>query len=215
MQSIKLMLAICLLLTLSACGGGSGSDPSGADASSDSDSGSDSGSGTNAVDTDNDGTPDTEDGDDDNDSIVDGSDNCPLLSNSDQLDIDNDGQLVTDSVENLPQNHAAYIEASCLDAKLYASGATPILVYCDWKKPLTPDGMVRQSLAIPLMLEKELPNWKWASCAETWETMRPYFLGCPHGSRSSLFVDQNTGQAMKSIWNKLINTGMYGPIQVG
>ena len=44
--------------------------------------------------------------------------------------------------------------------------------------------------------------------------MRHYFLGSPHGSRSSLFVSQETGQAMKKIWEALIHTGMFGPIKV-
>ena len=50
--------------------------------------------------------------------------------------------------------------------------------------------------------------------AEDREPMLPYFLGRPHGRRSSLFVNQGTGQAMKKVWNALINTGMFGPIKV-
>ena len=68
--------------------------------------------------------------------------------------------------------------------------------------------------AMPLILEQEVPCWKWSERAETWETMRPYLLGTPHGSRSSLFVDQETGQAIKKIWNSLIHTGMFGPVKV-
>jgi hypothetical protein len=67
---------------------------------------------------------------------------------------------------------------------------------------------------MPLLLEKEIPCWRWAVLAETWESMRPYFLGRPHGKLSSLFVSQETGQAMKKVWNALINTGMFGPIKV-
>ena len=36
----------------------------------------------------------------------------------------------------------------------------------------------------------------------------------PHGSRSSLFVTQETGLTMKKVWIMLINTGMFGPIKV-
>jgi hypothetical protein len=52
------------------------------------------------------------------------------------------------------------------------------------------------------------------SAAETWDTMRPYFLGRPHGSRSSLFVNQETGQAIKKVWEALTHTDMFGPIMV-
>lgn len=41
--------------------------------------------------------------------------------------------------------------------------------------------------------------------------MRPYILGSPHGRRSSLFVNQESGQAMKKVWEALIASGMFGP----
>jgi len=126
-----------------------------------------------------------------------------------------DGQNVLDSVAKLPDHHAAGITAERLDVKLYNTQAQPILVKCNWKKPLLPDGTIPASIAVPLILEQELPMWRWAEVAETWETMRYYLLGNPHGSRSSLFVNQETGQTIKKIWNALIYTGMYGPIKVG
>lgn len=125
-----------------------------------------------------------------------------------------DGQDVIDSVAALPPNPVATITAERLDVQLYQSDANPILVKCDWDKPLSMDGMIPLSLAMPLLLEKEIPCWQWSQVAETWESMRPYFLGTPHGSRSSLFVNQDTGQAIKKVWNALICTGMFGPIKV-
>lgn len=125
-----------------------------------------------------------------------------------------DGQDVIDSVEALPRHPDAYITAERLDVKLYNPMTTPILVKCVWERDLELDGMIPLSVAMPLLLEKEVPCWRRAEVAETWETMRPYFIGQPHGSRSSLFVSQETGQAMKAIWNALIHTGMFGPIYV-
>jgi hypothetical protein len=125
-----------------------------------------------------------------------------------------DGQKVIDSVAALPPHPAASITAERLDVKLYNPNATPILVKCNWEKPLPMDGMIPLAIAMPLILENEVPCWRWSVVAETWETMRPYFLGTPHGSRSSLFVSQETGQAIKKIWNALIYTGMFGPIKV-
>ncbi len=125
-----------------------------------------------------------------------------------------DGQEIIDSVDSLPYSHAATITAKRLDVQLYHSSATPILVTCDWENPISSNGMIPASIAIPLMLQKEVPCWEWATLGETWETMQPYFLGSPHGSRSSLFVNQETGLTMKKVWNLLINTGMFGPIKV-
>lgn len=132
-----------------------------------------------------------------------------------------DGQEVIDSVEALPDHPVAYIKAERIDAKLYHPRATPILVKCTWDIPTSKVNQkdlstktIPLAVAMPLLLSQELPCWEWADVAETWETMRPYFLGSPHGARSSLFVSQETGQAMKRIWNSIINTGMFGPIKV-
>lgn len=124
-----------------------------------------------------------------------------------------DGQDIIDSVKKLPRNSVATITAERLDVKFYSTIANPILVYCDWEKLLPDNNMIPTSLAVPLMLQKEMPCSEWSRYAETWETMRLYFLGSPHGSRSSLFVSQETASTMKKIWNVLITTGMFGPIR--
>jgi len=126
----------------------------------------------------------------------------------------NGGREVIESVEQLPPSQVATINAEPVNEQLYHPDAKPVLVRCEWSKPLPLDGMIPKSLAVPLMLEQEVPCWRWSEFAETWESMQPYFLGTPHGSRSSLFVNQETGQVLKKIWNALIYTGMFGPIKV-
>lgn len=126
----------------------------------------------------------------------------------------NDGQEIIDCVEAFPYNPIATINAERLDVQLYNSSVTPILITCEWNKSLPYNRMIPASLAVPLMLKKEIPCHEWSEVGETWESMRHYFLGSPHGSRSSLFVNQETALTMKKIWNLLINTGMYGPIMV-
>lgn len=118
-----------------------------------------------------------------------------------------------ESVYKLPYNSAATITAERTNYPFYHSTTESVLVVCEWADFSHSDCMIPKSIAIPLMLEKEIPNWRWSEIGETWESMRPYFLGRPYGSRSSLFVSQETGQAMKTIWNAIINTGMYGPIR--
>jgi len=125
-----------------------------------------------------------------------------------------DGQEVIDAVLKLPSHPAAHITAERLDVKFYHLETTPVLVKCNWEHGVENDRMIPLRIAMPLILEKEVPCWQWAEVAETWETMRHYFLGSPHGSRSSLFVSQDTGQAIKKIWEALIYTGMFGPIKV-
>lgn len=125
-----------------------------------------------------------------------------------------DGQDVLDSINKLPSHPLATITAERLEVQLYSSSATSILVKCNWNKRLDPDGTIPLHMAMPLILEREIPCWEWSQVAETWESMRPYFLGMPHGSRSSLFLSQETGQAIKKVWNALIYTGMFGDIKI-
>lgn len=125
----------------------------------------------------------------------------------------NDGQEVIESVRNMKQHHLAYIQAERLDIQLYHPTATPIVVWCEWSADLLDDGTIPASMAVPLLLEKELPCYHWAQVAEPWESIHPSFLGKPHGKRSSLFVNQETGLKIKKIWESLIQTGMFGPIK--
>ncbi|ENV69800.1 hypothetical protein [Acinetobacter towneri] len=123
-----------------------------------------------------------------------------------------DGQRVIDSVHQQLRNNHALITAERLGVKFYSSKATAILVKCEWSKPLYEDGTIPLSTAMPLILEKAIEASKMSSCAETWDNMLPHLLGKPHGRRSSLFVNQETGQAIKKTWEMLINSGMFGPI---
>lgn len=121
-------------------------------------------------------------------------------------------ETILDSVEQLEDTSFAKIRAEALDFELYHRDATPVLVKCIWSHPMETDGTIPKRLAVPLMLEYEVPMWRWSEVAETWATMRSYILGSPHGSRSSLFVNQETGQTLKSLYKTLIETGMFGPI---
>lgn len=129
-----------------------------------------------------------------------------------------DGQEIIDSVENLPSNSFATITAERLNVKFYSNNTVPILVKCIWKVPWKireRDGTFPKSLVVPLMLENEvMPTWRRARLGETWESMRPMMLGSPHGKQSSLFVNQETGQTLKKVWNTLLYTGMFGSIKV-
>ena len=122
-----------------------------------------------------------------------------------------DGEAVVESVANIAGHQCASVTAEELDVPLYSSGTAPILVRCEWDRVLDLENQIPKSLAIPLMLEKELPVWRWSQHAESWETMRPYLLGLPHGNRSSHFVSQDTAIAMKKLYMGMVESGMFGP----
>ncbi|EKP0311741.1 hypothetical protein JE959_001767 [Aeromonas veronii] len=124
----------------------------------------------------------------------------------------NDGQNVIDSVNALPHHQVAHISARRLGEPLYHEDTTAIVVKCEWHKDIEDNRTIPANIAVPLMLQKELKHWERAQVAETWDTMSPHFLGRPHGKRSSLFVTQDTGLAMKRVWDTLIRTGTFGPV---
>lgn len=124
----------------------------------------------------------------------------------------NDREKVINSLHNQVLNDAAVITSERLAVKSYSSQANVILVKCEWNKPLYEDRTIPLSTAMPLILEKAIKASKTSTFAETWESMLPHLLGKPHERRSSLFVNQETGQAIKKAWEILINSGMFGPI---
>lgn len=123
------------------------------------------------------------------------------------------GDDVIDSAYSVVCPPSISISAERLNVPFYSESTQPILVRCDWETGLEPNHTVPKSLAVPLMLEREVPIWRWAQRAESWETMRPYLLGEPHGSRSSLFVTQDTALAIKKIYLSLVESGMFGSVK--
>jgi hypothetical protein len=122
-----------------------------------------------------------------------------------------DVENVIESAQGI-QHICASIVAEELNVPFYIYGANPILVKCEWSVPLDAGKLIPKRIAVPLMLEQEVPCWRWAARAENWETMRPYYLGEPHGGRSSLFVDQETAIAMKKAHLALVESGMFGAL---
>lgn len=117
------------------------------------------------------------------------------------------------SVKHLQGHRDATISAEALDIPLYNDGATPVLVKCEWNTTLEEEGTVPKQIAVGLFLEQEVPCWRWAQRGETWENMRHYILGAPRGSKSSLFVNQETGNALKTVYLSMLNAGLFGPIK--
>lgn len=100
-----------------------------------------------------------------------------------------------------------------LPFKLFDPDTTAVMVLCNWdESQLEEDGTIEPQTVFSLFLEREAPEWRGAEYAEPWETMRPYLLGRPSGARSSLFVNQNTGQAIKTVYTTLINAGASGKL---
>ncbi|MDK2594433.1 hypothetical protein [Pseudoalteromonas obscura] len=99
-----------------------------------------------------------------------------------------------------------------LDFPLYSDSAYPVLVK-SVDIELEADGTIRSRDALAWCAQELVRNARNAQVAETWWNMKSEILGSPHGSRSSLIVNQHTGGHMRKILETLNNSGMYGPIK--
>jgi hypothetical protein len=131
------------------------------------------------------------------------------------------GQKIIDSVNELWKSkayerysHVARIEAERLDKPFYFEGTDPILVVCNWLKPMPNDRTIPKNIAVGLMLENEVPCWRESQCGETWESMRPYLIGEPCGKRSSMFLDEEAGQTIKKVYEAITYSGMFGNLKI-
>lgn len=124
---------------------------------------------------------------------------CPY--SGDQAD-----QLV-DAVNLLPG-----LTAYRLPEPLYANNACPVVVEAN-EVELEADGTIRSRDALTWFAQQSVKEAWNAVVAETWWNIRSCILGRPHGSRSSLFVNQHTGAHMRKILEALNNSGMFGPIK--
>lgn len=128
---------------------------------------------------------------------------------------ENNVKKVLESIESQKPNRAAYLTAHVLDVSFYSSEATAILVRCNWFNELNEDSTIPTTIAVPLILEYALRVSKFAEFAEPWDVIHPHLLGRPHGKRSSLLINQETGMKIKKLWELLNGSGMFGAIKGG
>jgi len=104
------------------------------------------------------------------------------------------------------------LQAYRLKDPLYAEGTYPVVVEAT-EVLLEADGTIRSRDALTWFTQETVKEAWNAEVAETWWNIRSLILGQPHGSRSSLFVNQHTGMHMRKILEALNNSGMFGPIK--
>ena len=129
------------------------------------------------------------------------------------------GQDVIDSVESLPinKNHSVPVTITTErldDVFFYSKEAVPILIRCVWHDNLPNFPKIPKNFAIPLMLEQELPSFYHAQCGETWDSMADEFLGSPRSNLLSPFVSTGTANAMRTVWDTLVHTGVFNGIKI-
>lgn len=114
-------------------------------------------------------------------------------------------KLVT-SVEQIPGLYARR-----LNSPLYADSAHPVVVAA-LNVEREADGTIRSRNAIAWFTQFTAAAADRAQVSETWWNIRSSILGVPHGSRSSLFVNQHSGLHMRKILEAMNASGMFGPV---
>jgi hypothetical protein len=109
-------------------------------------------------------------------------------------------------------NSVEGLHAYRLDTPLYADNTYPVVVEA-YNVTLDADGTIKNKDAIGWFMQTAVRNAHSAKVAETWWNMQGLILGHPHGSRSSLFVNQYTGGHMKKLLEAMNNSGMFGPVK--
>ena len=104
------------------------------------------------------------------------------------------------------------LDAYRLEQPLYADNAHPVVVVAV-NVELEADGTIRSRDALAWFVQLSAAEATGAQVAETWWNVRSLILGSPHGSRSSLFVNQHTGVHMRKILEAMNASGMFGPIK--
>lgn len=104
------------------------------------------------------------------------------------------------------------LDAYRLERPLYADNAHPVVVVAV-NVELEADGTIRSRDALAWFVQLSAAEATGAQVAETWWNVRSLIIGSPHGSRSSLFVNQHTGVHMRKILEAMNASGMFGPIK--
>jgi hypothetical protein len=119
---------------------------------------------------------------------------------------DDTADRLVEAVEQVPGLYAYRLQDP-----LYRDGTYPVVVGAE-EVVLEADGTIRSRDALAWFVQELTTRARSAKVAETWWNIRRYILGAPHGSRSSLFVNQYTGAHMRKILEAMNNSGMFGPI---
>lgn len=124
------------------------------------------------------------------------------------------GEKILNSVSELQSTDNGWSQVKAKSAKFpfYDSDSTPIIVWCEWERGHESDGTILRQAAVGRFLEQQLATWTEAEAGESWKTRRNHFLGQPCGARSSLFINQDTGQKMKTAWNAILASGVFGEV---
>lgn len=112
------------------------------------------------------------------------------------------------SIKHLNNQFGYSIKYSQIPVMLYSKKVTPILVRTNQCYEINGDLTISKRSAAKLFIDKVFQSFDCRYSSGNWEDFSPCVLGTPSGGRSSLFVNQETGQILKTIFTTFVKQGL-------
>ena len=126
---------------------------------------------------------------------------CPYLETS--------VQALFESIQELNEEFGLSLTCEKIEIPLYRKGAFPVLVTSNACYQIDDDLTIGKKSAIELFLKGVVNSVGFRFNNVDWKDFAQVLLGAPSGARSSLFVNEATGQALKTLCMTLVKQGLF------
>lgn len=118
-------------------------------------------------------------------------------------------QELSESIQDLNKNFGLTLTCDMVNVPLYRKGAFPVLVTSNACYQIENDLTIGKKSAIKLFLKNVVNSAEFHFDNVDWKDFSHTLLGSPSGARSSLFVNEATGQALKTLCMTLVKQGFF------
>lgn len=113
------------------------------------------------------------------------------------------------SVDLMNKKFDLSLECSRIDVNLYNKQVFPVLIKSDKCYELETDLTIKKTSAVKMFCQLLVDTIGCSYSTFDWKDFSPCILGTPSGGRSSLFVNEETGQTLKSIFTLLVKQKVF------
>lgn len=112
------------------------------------------------------------------------------------------------AVNHMPMMADAWVslEEGDPSIKLFGYETSFIVVKCHWMRKSLPDGTLPPSTAVTNALLTQLFPSLMFEMGKSWDSMSDEFFGLPHDKRDSAWLNKQTGDALKTLWETMLET---------
>lgn len=118
-------------------------------------------------------------------------------------------QDLFDSIQDINKNFGFALSCEKVKVPLYRKCVFPVLVTSNACYQIENDLTIGKKSAIELFLKSVVKSAEFHFDNVDWKDFSDTLLGAPSGARSSLFVNEATGQALKTLCMTLVKQGFF------